>query len=267
MSDETFAADPETLVALLPCPWEMMSGQDLAAIHGEHWQEGASYELTPRQKVGPEGIVATGQVRFDDEEHVQAQLIVEEPLEGMAGAEHTSAEPLTATERVLIAQHQSIWRLQVPAGGRLGRRAAKRMSQLLATFVEAGAPAAFLPGILRLHTSRFLRKQTMDLYDIQGVTNLFVAAWHHEQWMRTRGLTAFGLPELETRAQEGLNGAYFLLMDVAANMLTQMARFPSGAELQLGPRTYRVIEGPIELDVDEDVPVNGHFGVQTITPG
>lgn len=265
--DETFAADPDTLVVLFPCPWELFAGEDLAEIHAEHWQERATFSITRREDMIDEGILATGEVHFEGEEHVHAELIVEAPLEGIEQLASTSAEPLTPTEQVMLAQHQSIWRVHIQAGSRLGRRAAKRMSQLMATFIEAGACSAVLPGLMRLHSGRFIRKQTMDLFSPQGVANLFVGAWHEEGWMRTRGLTAFGLPEIETRADGGLNGAYFLLMDVAANMLMQMARYPGGAHLQIGPREYRLIEGPnAPFEQDEDVPHSGHFGVQTVTP-
>lgn len=263
--DTTLATEAESLVLIFPCPWESLPEGLLDGVHAEHWQEEATYELneaTDSQK--QEGITHVGTISFAGDDFIRASLIIEEPLPGLESLAGTSAEPLTATEIVMLEQHQSVCRVILPAGRRLGRRAAKRASQIMATMVEAGAIAAFLPGILRLHGARFVRRQTMDLYDPTGVANLFIGAWHDGDWMRTRGLTAFALPELETSTKAGMNGAYFTLMDVAANMLMQMAKFPDGAELQIGHKTFTLQTGPMSDTPDEEAPINGSFGVQTI---
>jgi hypothetical protein len=52
-------------------------------------------------------------------------------------------------------------------------------------------------------------------------------------------------------------------MDVAANMIFQGGQFPSDSRLQLGHQTFRLVDGPLGPP-DEDVPVNGAFGVQAI---
>ena len=262
----THSNEVTSLVALMPCPFVSKSTQELEETHAEYWQEEARYTLEQAAQDDESGIFFTGQVSFEGDERLTLQLIIEEPLEGIETLSATSAEPLSATEIVLLKQHRSIWRVQATAGRKMGRLAAKRVSQVMGTLIDAGASAAFMPGILRLHSTRFLRKQTMDLYSPSELANLFVGAWHDgEGWMRTRGLTAFGLPELETSTKGGMNGAYFLLMDVAANMLFQMAPYPDGAQLQVGPHTYTFISGPMSTQVEDDeVPINGIFGVNTI---
>ncbi len=253
---------PDHLVALVPCPWPTIEASTLEAIHEEHWLEEVSIELTPCDEEDAD-YLATGIVRFAGEV-VEATLIVEPPMEGIEQSAGLSVDPLTQAEVLMLEQHQSVWRIVIPAGKRLGRRAAKRMTQLLATFIEAGGCAALMPGLMRLHSARIIKRHSMDLFDPQSLTNLFVGAWNQEGWMRTRGLTAFELPEVECSTQGGLNAAYFNLMDVSANMLMQMAAFPSGAELQMGHKVMQIVEAPEERPDDPQVPGNGFYGVQRL---
>lgn len=263
MSSDGLAATPDHLVLLIPCPWPTISAEALEEIFAEHWQEIAHVTWVEEERSG----VPCAEVRFESaNEVVVPRMFVEEPLEGIEQSLSMSVDPLTHAEALMLRDHASMWRIVLPAGKRLGRRAMKRASQLMATFIEAGACAVFLPGVMRLHSARFIRKETMDLHDPQGMTNLYVGAWHAEGWMRTRGLTAFELPEIEVRADQGLNAAYFHLMDISANMLMQMGRFPSGAELQIGPRTLRIEEADYRMEEAPDplVPSNGVHGVQRL---
>lgn len=262
LQHDELATTPDHLVLLVPCPWEMIQAEALEEIFAEHWQEIAHVTW-----VEGEQEVPCAEVSFESaNEVVVAKLFVEPPLDGLEGSLGMSVDPLTQAEALLLRDHRSLWRIVLPAGKRLGRRSMKRASQLMATFIEAGACAIFLPGVMRLHSARFVRKETMDLHDPQGMTNLFVGAWHADGWMRTRGLTAFELPEIEVSAEHGLNAAYFHLMDISANMLMQMGRFPSGAELQIGPRTLRVEEADHRFEEAPDplVPSNGCHGVQRL---
>jgi hypothetical protein len=177
--------------------------------------------------------------------------------------------------------------------------AARFAARLMATFTEAGSAGAFVPAIQQFHGSEFIRGQAaqlpppgVDATNPQGIAqamvNLFVAAWDDtlendsdddtpdapsadddaddaEPWMMTRGLTSFGLPELETRVDSGFNAAYFRLLDVSSGMIAQQAPYPVGANLQLGPESYTLREGPIGPD-DSVVPTSGTFGVFSIMP-
>ncbi|MFW5968123.1 MAG: hypothetical protein ACOCV2_11425, partial [Persicimonas sp.] len=96
-----------------------------------------------------------------------------------------------------------------------------------------------------------------------NLTNLCVHAWHDEDWMTTRGLTAFGMPELQTPIDEGMNAAYFRLMDTAAGMIRQGAAYPDGSDLTIGADTYR-LHGERSGPEDDEVPFSGTFGVQSL---
>ena len=259
----TQAALPDTLIALIPCPWdETLDPDELNLTHQDHWQEGASYQW---EVTGPPGeMLATGRVTFEGDEHSQAALWIEPPSREILEARYSMSQPLSAPEGVLLREHKSLWRFDLKAGSRLGRRAAKRMSQIMATMIEAGASAVLLPGVGRLHPAQFVRLQTMDLHAPEAMANLFVGAWHHEGWMRSRGLTAFGLPEIETSTAAGLNGAYFQLMDVAANMLAQHASYPDGGTLEIGRDLLSVHLAPKDAPEDPANPLNGVFGVQRL---
>lgn len=258
------ASTPDHIVLLIPCPWKTMSSDALDEIFAEHWQELAHFTLS--EEVIDDDFLLQGSVTFDTASEIVEPLIyVEPPLEGIENSLTMSIDPLTHAEALLLQQHQSIWRIVIPAGQKLGRRAIKRASQLMATFIEAGAIAVFAPGIMRLHSPRFIRKETMDLYNPQGMANLFVGAWHDDQWMRTRGLTAFELPEVEISVQGGMNSAYFNLMDMAANMLMQMRAFPSGSEIQMGHKIMKLTSVSDEHQhTDQEVPSNGYYGVQRL---
>jgi len=171
--------------------------------------------------------------------------------------------------------------------------AAARMLRLMATFTEAGSAGAFVPAIQQLHGSEFVRTQAakcpppgVDAEDpramVQAMVNLFVGAWDDtvdsgesdddeqsdeepQPWLMTRGLTSFGLPELETPVNSGFNAAYFRLLDVASGMIMQEAPYPGGAQLQLGPEPFILREGPRGPD-DEVVPTSGTFGIFSILP-
>ncbi|MEC9396858.1 MAG: hypothetical protein VX475_04555, partial [Myxococcota bacterium] len=170
MSD-TFQVSPTHLLVLCPTPFTVRGGEEFEETHAMHWQEVATYTITPREEVGEDGILATGEVRFEGDEHTVVTIIVEEPLEDVTSLAATSAEPLTAPELILLKEHQAVWRLQVAAGRDKGRLAARRLCQVIATIIEVGACAVFLPSTLRLHAPQFIRMQTMDPYSPEGTAN------------------------------------------------------------------------------------------------
>jgi hypothetical protein len=258
MAEETLQVGADTFVAVAACPWSGLDLAGLEAAHEAHWNERAVWSITPG---GADGVSGVGEVRFED--GVVARLVVEPPEPELIGLVGTSLEPFASAEAIMLQSHVSTWRIVVPGGLKEGRRGSKRMAQLMATFIEAGASGIFMPAVIGMHSPRMIRKQTQELHSPQSLANLFVGAVDEGGWMRTRGLTAFGLPELETPLEGGANGAYFRLMDVAANMIFQGGQFPSDSRLQLGHQTFRLVDGPLGPP-DEDVPVNGAFGVQAI---
>ncbi|MFU8802593.1 MAG: hypothetical protein ACNA8W_02180 [Bradymonadaceae bacterium] len=259
---ELLKASPDSFVALIPVPWGMDGAALLEEVHGETWFEEARFELTVDEDEA-EGIFAHGRVMLGEEKEVG--IVVEAPIDELLGLASMSREPFSATELLILEKHQAIWRLVLPCQRDRCRRDARLFARLLSTFVEAGAAAVFLPFCLQMHSPRVIKHLTMDLGEHSNLVNLFVGAFNDEKWMRTRGLTALGLPELETVVDEGLNAAYFRLMDVAASIILQQGPFPVGSELQLGPRLYEITAGPNGPD-DPQVPVAGTYGVHTIGP-
>lgn len=255
-------ATPDTFIAAIACPWLEQDPRAITEAHAEQWQELLTLELEYAQAPAEEEYLGRGLITFED--GAQATLLIEPPTPELIELAPMSAMPYNEPEAILLHQHQSLWRIDLAGGQRLGRRNAKRMAQLWSTFISAGACGVFLPGLIHLHSPGMVRKETIELNNPQALANLFVNAWHEEGWMHTRGLTAFGLPELEIKANKGLNAAYFTLMDVAANMIFQMAPYPQDATLQIGPYHYTIAQGPTGPE-DDEVPINGIFGVMTLT--
>lgn len=260
---EEMVAPPDAFVCALPCPWELAEAAFFEEVHGEHWHQGLDVALAPRE--GDAAILASGTMTFED--GVQARVWVEPPLPELLNLTPASREPYSASEIVALEQHRSVWRVVIEGGRPKGRRGARHAAEIMATFIAAGASGALMPGLITLHSPRMIQRHTMQPYDPQAQTNLFVGATHDEEgaWMWTRGLTAFGLPELETPVHQGMNDAYFRLMDVAANMILQLAPFEEGRRLQIGHQTFEVRPGP-QAPEDVDAAINGAFGRLTITP-
>lgn len=254
-------AEPDSFVVLFPVHWELDQTDSLRAQHARNWQDETEWSVEEAGAGAGEGIRATGHIEGPDDK--SAEVVVEEPLEKLVEAVGTSKEPYTASERAMLEDHSAIWRVTVEGGKEEGIEQAVWVTQLMSTFVEEGAAGAFVPAILELHSPSFVKSQAMTIGHIQPVVNLFVGAWDNGDWMLTRGLTAFGLPELETPVEGGMNAAYFRLMDTASGMLNNRSAFPIGADLEIGPETYQIEEGR-QGPEDEQVPISGHFGVLTI---
>lgn len=263
MSQPILKATPDSFVGVAPVNWSIENTDLLEETHGIHWQQDSTYRLekSDSQADAEAGIVARGTITLED--GVTAQLLVEEPIEELHSLASRSKEPYTPTEVILLKSHTAAWRFVVKGGSSRCPKAARDFARISATFVEAGAAGIFMPGLTALHSPRFVKYLTMHLEQAENLANFLVHAWHQDEWMMTRGLTAFGLPELETPVSDGMNDAYFRLMDVAANMITINRPFPDDSDLTLGFKNYRIHDeqrGPR----DEQVPMSGTFGVQTI---
>lgn len=248
MTPSDLRATPDSIVVLIAAPWGLHATTLVAQTFQEIWVEPIAVTVED----------GSGTFRVDG---VTIDWIVEEPIPELAELCGSSYEPYAASEQIMLQQHSDIWRLVA----RGTTAASTAMLKVMSAFCEAGASGAFLPQTLRLHSPRTIQVLAVDPSSEQALANVFVNAWHTESWMRTRGLTAFGMPEIETPIADGLNGAYFRLMDIAANMLRQNGRFPSGSRIMAGPRVYTLEEGPRGPD-DDTIPFAGHFGVQVLTP-
>lgn len=254
-------ADPDSFVVLFPVHWDLDQTDSLRAQHARNWQDETEWAVEEAGAGAGEGVRATGRIEGPDGK--SAEVVVEEPLEKLVEAVGTSKEPYTASEQAMLEDHAAIWRVTVEGGEEEGIEQAVWVTQLMSTFIEEGAAGAFVPAIVELHSPSFVKSQAMTIGHIQPVVNLFVGAWDDGDWMATRGLTAFGLPELETPVESGMNAAYFRLMDTASGMLNNRSAFPIGGDLEIGPETYQIEEGR-QGPEDEQVPISGQFGVLTI---
>ena len=249
--DEVMPAAPDSFVALVPVGWEddEEACRTLEALHVDHWQQQAHWEM------GPDG---RGGVREEGEQG-PIWMAREAAIPELVNASRFGPVPFGVEELVRLEGHRGVWRLQLGSQGR-GRRAARAMARALGTLAEAGCPGALIPMIRQLHSPRAIKVETADPGSPVSLVRLFVGAWDNGQWMVTRGLTAFGFPELETPIDEGLNAAYFRLMDVAANMILLGSPFDEGQSLQLGSAAvYRVAPGGRGPE-DEAVAIAGAFG-------
>lgn len=244
-------ATPDSFVFLAAAPWGIEALPLLEQVFVETWVE----ELRG---------VAEGEVAQLALEGQQATVVFDEPIPELTELTSTSLEPYAPTEVALLGNHTVIWRVTVP-GGKANPKGSVFAVQLMSALIEAGVTGIFLPLTMRLHSPRTIRRFSVDPENEEARANLLLNCWDQNDWMRSRGLTAFGLPELETPIADGANAAYFRIMDVAANMIAQNSPFPNGGSILAGPHLLHVKEGP-QGPSDERIPFAGHFGVQTLIP-
>lgn len=253
-------AQPDSIVLLFPTPWTADESRLLQEVHEEFWIESIAVDLEPGEN---EDVSFAGTITLAD--GFVADAVVEAPIPELTSLSGNTIQPYAASELILLEQHESIWRVTLGNGAEESSNNARRAGKLMSTFVEAGASGAFLPALVRLHSPGTVKKLAMDLDSLENLTTLVVSAWHGDDWMVTRGLTAMGLPELETPIDAGFNAAYFRLMDLAAGMVQQGAPYPSGSQIDMGPKRYKLTEGG-KGPADEQVPLSGHYGKQSLIP-
>jgi hypothetical protein len=250
MTQTDMRATPDSFVVIVAAPWGANAASLLVQTYEQTWVEPVKISFEGSQEIG--ALTCGG---------ISVSCIIEEPIPELVELCGSSYEPYAASEEVMLEMHTHVWRL-VATGG---MEASIALLKIMTAFIEAGGSGIFLPQALRLHSPRTIRVLSMEPDSEQALANIFVNAWHSGDWMRTRGLTAFGLPEIETPVADGLNGAYFRLMDIAANMIRRGGKFPSGSQIMAGPRTFKLEAGPIG-PADDRVPMAGHFGVQALVP-
>lgn len=237
-------ANPDDFVLLVSNEFDASSPGYIRETHAEFWQE--DVELT----VG----VGGGELGLPE---LTVHLVVDPPIAELAEFAGHALEPFGASDMVLLSRHTQIWRLVGQS-----RFAAWPLLRLASTLIESGASAVFLPGTRQLHSPRAVRRLAMAP-EADALTNFFVSAFDGDGWMRTRGLTPFGFPEIETPIADGHNAAYFRLMDVAAAMIANGRPFDDGASLTLGPHAHSLSAGPTG-PLRDDLVINGLHGVQTL---
>ena len=245
-------AAPDSFVALIPVSWTAEEIDLLREVHPQVWAE----LLTPLEP-GP-GQAARFRLG-DDPAGPEASLVIDEPILELNELVDTSRQPFQPHEALQLSQHRAIWRLILTGAAASPLASGRAFTRLLGTLMEAGAPAVFLPFCVQLHPASLIRHFSIEHKQPQTLVNLFVSAFNDDDWMVTRGLTVFGLPELETPTSRGLNAAFFRLMDVSCAMLAQESPFPLGSRVQVGPELLEVSSGPLGPE-DKAVSINGHYG-------
>lgn len=249
-------ATPDSFVALVPVSWSPQEIDLLTEVHPQVWAE----RLPPVEPLPGEAARFT--VGEDDSSPV-ASLVIDEPISELPDLIDTSRQPFQPHEALQLSQHSSIWRLTLGNVSASPLASGRAFTRILGTLMEAGAGAAFLPSCVQLHPASLIRHFSIEHKQPQTLVNLFVGAFNDDNWMVTRGLTTFGLPELETPTSRGLNAAFFRLMDISCAMLSQESPFPTGSRVQVGPEILEVASGP-QGPEDKAVPINGHFGRLTL---
>lgn len=247
-------AEPDSLVALVPVHWEISQLDILAAVHPDVWAEPLDVDRSEAS------VAATLHIGDSD---APVTVHTDDPLPDLVDMTGMAKQPFRPSEAAQLQQHTAIWRLTMANVSDDVTARAHTFARLLTTAVDAGAPGVFLPFCLQLHSPSLIKHLATDFGQPPSMINLYVNAWNDDEWMVTRGLTVFGLPELETPIESGLNDAYFRLMDVAAAMFAQGQPYPEGARLQLGPDLYVAEEGP-EGPEDTMVPICGVYGRTTL---
>jgi hypothetical protein len=238
-------ASPDDFVVLVPSTFEKRSRPYITSTHIESWQETLSIEDVDENTLRislPEGSI---------------DVALDPPIAELATYAAGSLEPFGGSDLILLQNHTVVWRLMAS-----GPFSAWPIIRLVSTLTEAGASAAFLPATRRLHSPRAVQRFAMDAAP-DAIANFFVSAFDGDGWMRTRGLTPFRLPEVETEITNGHNAAYFRLMDLAAAMIARGRPFEDGAEITMGPHSHRVALGP-NSPLSDEVEVNGIHGVLTL---
>lgn len=182
------------------------------------------------------------------------QFEKDEPLSDLIEAARGSQPPFAETEVLALESQKVSWRFSIPNAKNSDLETVKRIA---VCFSATGALAIFVPSTVRLFAPSVIR-QLASSPEIDASTQLFVHAREAEGSLITRGLTAFGLPEIETTTAHGLNAAFFDLMDVAAEMLASGNRFETGDQLTLGPQLLEVTE--VTATPDPLSPISGTFG-------
>lgn len=238
-------AAPDSLVGLIPVAWSADEIDLFTEVHPQIWGEPLSRVDELTFEVGPE--------------KAQVLLHIDEAIPELSQMSDAAKHPFSPTELIQLQEHQAIWRATMHDVSSAPLERSRAFARFIITAGEAGAPGVFFPFCVQLLPTQLLRHLSVEMKQPSTLTNLYISAFNDDQWMVTRGLTIFGLPELETPLDDGLNAAYFRLMDVATAMIAQQGTYPPGARLQVGPHFFILEPGPAGPP-DKTVPICGAFG-------
>ncbi len=237
----TDASPPNTLMIVLPTPWTDGFYERVASTYLDIWDR----ELM--RTINAEDTLNDG-----DE---KARWIQDPLIEHLLESIQHSHPPFAESEQLIAAQHQVSWRVSVESPTYAD---ARFLVRLLAAITANQSVATLIPSTGRAFPPTFTRQLSAS-DEIESIISFFVHAWTEGTTMRTRGLTAFGFPEIETEIVGGKNEAYFNLLDLSASIL--LDGMPSLSRvIDLGNAQYELGE-MIEPRPDPENPIAGSFGV------
>lgn len=187
-------------------------------------------------------------------------VVKDEPLEALQEIVSLAQPPFAETEAYAVSAQVCSWRLSVEDAtvNDLGP-----LKKVLVCLAASGALSFFVPATVRIFSPTFVRQSASDP-SAHTSAHLFVHAWNAGDAMRTRGLTSVGLPELEIGTEEGMNGAFFNLMDAATACLESETPLTIDRTVLIGPRPYTLSNATDRTD--QISPISGHFGVLRLDP-
>ena len=236
-------ATPDSLLVLLPWIDATIDVALLKETHAHIWAETID-------------VVETDDTIVLQQVNEQVTLWIGEQDDTLTAAMPFAPEPFVGSEKLRVETHTHV--IHLIANGEPTYPTAL-MTKLVSTFVEMGSAAIFIPMTGRIFPQRWVQRATMTP-DLQATVQIFINAWDDDTTMRTRGLTAFGLPELQLAITEGKNAAFFDLLDISAFMIDRGVAVEVGERVQVGAKFYKAyaVESPTD---DPLVPIAGTFGV------
>lgn len=193
---------PNTLMIVLPTPWNDDFSDRVASTYLEIWD----------RELHSEGDDTKGMFRESD----QSAVWIRDPMvDHLAESIAHSHPPFAESEQLIAAQHKVSWRVNIESPTYAD---ARFLVRLMAAITANQSVATLIPSTGRAFPPTFTRQLSAS-DEIESVISFFVHAWTEGTIMRTRGLTAFGFPEVETEITGGKNEAYFNLLDLSASII------------------------------------------------
>ena len=242
----TKPSPPNTLMIVLPTPWQDDFYPRLSSTYLEIWDE---------ELLG-EGDDNTGELWVTGERGIRKANWIKDPkIDHLIDSITHTHPPFAETELLIADQHQCSWRLFVESAS---YDDARFLVRLIAAMSGTQSVATLIPSTGRAFPPTFSRQLSAS-DEIESVVSFFIHARSDKTSMQTEGLTAFGLPEIRTNVLNGKNEAYFNLLDLCASIL--LDGMPDlSREMEFGMQNYR-LEKSNSRTPNPDNPVSGFYGV------
>ncbi len=246
----TNQSPPNTLMIVLPTPWNDGFYERVSSTYLEIWD----CELF-KESVDPKSEDASGMTGILTDGDRRATWSCDPAVEHLAESIAHSHPPFAESEQLIAAQHKVSWRLSIESPS---YEDARFIVRLMAAVTANQTVATLIPSTGRAFPPTFTRQLSAS-DEVESIISFFVHAWTEGTTMRTRGLTAFGFPEVETEISGGKNESYFNLLDLSASIL--LDGMPAlSRTIDLGNSQYELGE-MVDPAPDPENPIAGFYGV------